>query len=94
MMGLEEKAKKKINGLLEMASNSLEEMSSRWNELEQLQITDSTKSKEFSLGFIFGKMEHKFINWFYSEFGRAQTDEEYKEFLDLVNNWNFSKDPK
>ena len=28
----------------------------------------------------FGKLEDKFVGWFYSEYGRSMTDQEYKQF--------------
>ena len=83
-MGLEIKAKENLEKLLNMSFENLDEMSARWEDFDSKSNFGVMNSKDFHIGYIFGKIEHKFISWFYSEFGRSQTDEEYKEFWDTV----------
>ena len=91
-MVLEKKAKEKLEGLLDMSGENFEEMALRWDELKsksELELKSKSElelkdSDVFIAGYVFGKIEHKFIQWFYSEFGRSQTDEEYQEFWHIV----------
>jgi len=83
-MVLEKQAKEKLERLLDMSEENFEEMTSRWDELKPKSEFGLKDSDAFIVGYVFGKIEHKFIQWFYSEFGRAQTDEEYQEFWHLV----------
>jgi uncharacterized metal-binding protein len=79
-MVLEKQAKEKLEDLLDMSEENFKEMALRWDELKpELEFTIKD-SHVFLAGYVCGKIEHKFIDWFYSEFGRSQTDEEYKEF--------------
>ena len=50
----------------------------------KIAVEIAKKSNDFRLGYVFGKMEHKFVSWFYSEYGRSQTDQEYEEFSNIV----------
>ena len=83
-MILEKKAKEKLDDLLEMSQSNYDEMSERWEDLKSNLLFSAKKSHDFRLGYAFGKMEHKFISWFYSEYGRSQTDQEYEEFSNIV----------
>ena len=85
-MGLEQKAKENLEKLLDMSFENLDEMSARWEDFDSKSNFGVKNSHDFHIGYIFGKVEHKFISWFYSEFGRSQTDEEYKEFWYTVMN--------
>ena len=67
-----------------IAGESFKEMALRWDELKSKSELELTDSDVFIAGYVFGKIEHKFIQWFYSEFGRSQTDEEYQEFWHIV----------
>ena len=83
-MVLEKKAKDHLIDLLNMSKENFEEISARWNDLEPHSEFNIKNSEDFHKGYVFGKIEHKFISWFYAEFGRSQTDEEYKEFWKTV----------
>lgn len=83
-MVLEKKAKEKLKDLLDMSGENFEEMALRWDELKSKLELGLKDSDVFIAGYVFGKIEHKFIQWFYSEFGRSQTDEEYQEFWHIV----------
>ena len=45
------------------------------------------ESLKIFLEYVYGKIEHKFISWFYSEYGHAQTDEEYEEFFNSMKEY-------
>jgi hypothetical protein len=81
---MEKKAKEQLRKLLEMSKEQFTEMEERWKDLEKDSLFSVRKSKDFQLGYVYGKIEHKFISWFYSEYGRSQTDEEYEEFFNTV----------
>ena len=83
-MVLEKQAKEKLEDLLDMSGENFNEMALRWNELKPKSEFGLKDSDVFIAGYVFGKIEHKFIQWFYSEFGRSQTDEEYQEFWHIV----------
>ncbi len=85
-MALEKKALEKLEKLLEMAKENLIEMLERWQDIEKNSLYKIRNMDEFKIGYVIGKIEHKFISWFYSEFGRSQTDDEYNEFLGIVKN--------
>jgi hypothetical protein len=81
---MEKRAKEKLKNLLEMSKEQFIEMWERWKDLDKDSLFSVRKSKDFQLGYVYGKIEHKFISWFYSEYGRAQTDDEYEEFFNTV----------
>lgn len=81
---MEKKAKEQLRKLLEMSKEQFTEMGERWKDLDKDSLFSVRKSKDFQLGYVYGKIEHKFISWFYSEYGRSQTDEEYEEFFNTV----------
>ncbi len=83
-MVLEKQAKEKLEDLLDMSGENFKEMALRWDELKPKSELELKDSDVFIAGYVFGKIEHKFIQWFYSEFGRSQTDEEYQEFWHIV----------
>ena len=83
-MVLEKQAKEKLEDLLDMSGENFDEMALRWDELKPKSEFGLKDSEVFIAGYVFGKIEHKFIQWFYSEFGRSQTDEEYQEFWHIV----------
>ena len=85
-MVLEKKALDELDKLLEMSKEHYIEMLERWQDLQKNSLYKIRNQDEFKWGYVFGKMEHKFISWFYSEFGRSQTDEEYEEFMNIVKN--------
>lgn len=84
-MNIGKKTKDHLDRLLEMSQENFTEMSERWSDLDKDSLFNIRNSKEFQIGYVFGKIEHKFISWFYSEYGRAQTDEEYEEFFNIIN---------
>jgi hypothetical protein len=81
---MEKKAKEQLRKLLEMSKEQFTEMEERWKDLDKDSLFSVRKSKDFQLGYVYGKIEHKFISWFYSEYGRSQTDEEYEELFNTV----------
>jgi hypothetical protein len=81
---MEKKAKEQLRKLIEMSKEQFTEMEERWKDLDKDSLYNVRKSKDFQLGYVYGKIEHKFISWFYSEYGRSQTDEEYEEFFNTV----------
>jgi hypothetical protein len=81
---MEKKAKGQLDKLLQMSKEHFAEMEERWKDLDKDSLFSVRKSKDFRLGYEYGKIEHKFISWFYSEYGRAQSDEEYEEFFNAV----------
>ena len=83
-MELEQRAKEHLNDLLKMSEENFEEMSGRWEGFDSQSMFNVKNVKEFQKGYVFGKIEHKFISWFYAEFGRSQSDEEYLEFWKTV----------
>jgi len=83
-MALEKKALEELDKLLEMTKENFTEMLERWQDLEKNSLYKIRNMDEFKIGYTFGKIEHKFISWFYSEFGRSQTDDEYEEFMNFV----------
>lgn len=80
MVELEKKSFDYLDKLLERTQNSFDGLSARWNELQPRREYDVKISEDFHLGFVFGKLEDDFINWFYSEHGRSMTDGEYRQF--------------
>lgn len=83
-MVLEEKATKELNKLLQIAKDNFVDMLERWKDLEKNLIHEIKNTENFKMGYVFGKIEHKFISWFYSEYGQALTDDEYEEFMEIV----------
>jgi hypothetical protein len=83
-MALEKKALEQLDKLLEMAKENFIEMLERWQDIEKNSLYSIRNMEQFKIGYVVGKIEHKFISWFYSEFGRSQTDDEYNEFLDII----------
>ncbi len=83
-MVLEKKALEELGKLLEMSKENLVEMLERWKDTEKNSLYKLRNMEQFKIGYVIGKIEHKFISWFYSEFGRSQTDDEYNEFLDII----------
>ena len=79
-MELGKKSSQYLEQLLEKTQTSFDGLSTRWNELQPRKDFDVKISEDFHLGFVFGKLEDDFVGWFYSEFGRSMTDQEYKEF--------------
>ncbi len=85
-MVLEKQVKEKLEDLLDMSGENFEEMVSRWDSFKPKSELGLKNSDVFIAGYVFGKIEHKFVQWFYSQFGRSQTDEEYMEFWNIVIN--------
>ena len=83
-MALEKKALEELEKLLQMSRENLIEMLERWQDIEKNSLYEIRNMDQFRIGYIVGKIEHKFISWFYSEFGRSQTDDEYNEFLSII----------
>jgi len=80
MTELDQKSLNYLEHLLEKMQKSFDGLSNRWNDLQPRKEFDVKMSEDFHLGFVFGKLEDDFIEWFYSEFGRSMTDHEYKQF--------------
>lgn len=66
-----------------MMKENFGQMSSRWNDFSESRF-NIKNSECFLAGYAFGKIEHKFAEWFYSTHGRSLTDEEYQEFFNIV----------
>ena len=80
MAELEKKSLDFLEVILKKTQESFEGLSDRWNELQPRQDFDVKISEDFHLGFVFGKLEDDFVDWFYAEYGRSMTDQEYKQF--------------
>lgn len=74
----------KLRSLLEMARDQYEGITTRWSDMTQIARFNSKNSDDFKTGFVFGKMESKFISWFYSVHARSLSDEEYVKFWHTV----------
>ena len=83
-MALEKKALDHLDKLLEMSRENFVEMLERWQDIQKNSFYQIRNMEQFKSGYVIGKIEHKFISWFYSEFGRSQTEDEYNEFLNIV----------
>lgn len=73
-MVLEKKALEQLDKLIGISKENFVEMLERWQDLEKNSLYKIGNMEQFKIGYVFGKIEHKFISWFYSEFGRSQTD--------------------
>lgn len=82
-MSLEQKSVDYLEKLLETTQESFQGLSARWDDLQPRKNFDVKISEDFHLGFVFGKLEDDFVNWFYSEHGRSMTDQEYVHFWKL-----------
>lgn len=80
MVELEKKSLARLDKLLDHTQNSFDGLSTRWSELQPKREFDVKISEDFHLGFVFGKLEDIFVEWFYSEYGRSMTDHEYRQF--------------
>ena len=83
-MALEKKVVEELEKLLQTAKEHFVDMLERWQEQEKNSIYHIRNTQQFKIGYVFGKIEHKFISWFYTNYGRALTDDEYDEFMDIV----------
>ena len=79
-MELEKKSLDYLDSLMTTSQESFEGLSSRWNELQPRREFNVKVSEDFHLGFVFGKLEDDFVEWFYSNHGRSMTDSEYRHF--------------
>ena len=79
-MKLQEREINHLKQLLQRTEESFEGLSLRWDELQPRRKFNVKISEDFHLGFVFGKLEDKFVKQFYSENGRSMTDQEYQEF--------------
>lgn len=77
---MENDAVKHLDQLLENTQESFVGLSTRWDELQPKKEFNVKISEDFHLGFVFGKLEDEFVGWFYSQYGRSMSDQEYKEF--------------
>ena len=80
MMELEKKSLDHLEQLLQRTQESFDGLSARWDDLQPRREFDVKISEDFHLGFVFGKLEDDFVGWFYSEYGRSMTDQEYHQF--------------
>ena len=80
MVELDKKAEDYLDQLLEKTQESFGGLSARWDDLQPRSDFGVKLSEHFHLGFVFGKLEDDFVDWFYSENGRSMTDHEYKQF--------------
>ncbi|MBS1268998.1 MAG: hypothetical protein MAG458_01734 [Nitrosopumilus sp.] len=65
----ENDAVKHLSQLLENTQESFVGLSTRWDELQPKKEFNVKISEDFHLGFVFGKLEDKFVGWFYSQYG-------------------------
>ena len=79
-MELDKKSLTHLDFLLKKTQESFDGLSNRWNDLKPRQEFEIKISEDFHLGFVFGQLEESYIKWFYSEYGRSMTDQEYKQF--------------
>lgn len=79
-MTLDPKSQRHLGELLEKALESFDGLCARWEELQPQRQFSIRNSEEFRLGYLFGSIEENFTAWFYSNFGRSMTDQEYKSF--------------
>jgi hypothetical protein len=79
---------RELKSLLEMSKDQYEGIMTRWGELTQILKFKINLSDDFKMGFTFGKMESKFVSWFYSIYARSMDDDEYIKFWDLVKNYS------
>lgn len=84
-MALSDDAKKQLNRLLSDEEEKYLDSIARWEELDPKTHLGVQNIADFHLGYIFGSIEEKFVKWYYSMYGVAQSDEEYEEF------WNICK---
>ena len=77
---LDDKSKEHLEKLLEETQEAFEGLSERWNGLQPRKDFEVKISEDFHLGFVFGKLEERFVSDFYAKKGRSMTDQEYKEF--------------
>lgn len=85
-MTLEAKPLEHLDKLLVKTQDSFHGLSARWDDLQPRKSFNVKISEDFHLGFIFGKLEDDFINWFYSQHGRSMTDKEYVHFWKQCRN--------
>lgn len=85
-MTLEKGSVEKLDSLLGMAAEHLDGLKSRWSD-PQLLLSKDQDSDKFVSGYVFGKIEHKFEEWFYSRYARSMTDKEYLEFWNRVTDY-------
>jgi hypothetical protein len=79
-MNLESKAIEQIEKLGKEIEYKFQGMSNRWEDLKPESVFNIRNLDEFHIGYIFGSIEDRFVTWFYIEYGRSMTDEEYREF--------------
>ena len=79
-MKLENKAIEQIEKLGNEIEYKFQGMSNRWEDLKPESVFSIRNLNEFHIGYIFGSIEDRLVTWFYSEYGRSMTDEEYIEF--------------
>lgn len=80
MEELEKESLDHLEQLLNHTQESFSGLSARLDDFQPRQEFDLKTPEDFHLGFIFGKLEEDFINWFYSKHGRSMTDHEYRQF--------------
>lgn len=73
-------SQKYLEDLLDSALNSFDEMTKRWENLEPHNLFNIKDSEDFHVGFLFGRIEQDFVEYFSSNFGRELTKDEYKTF--------------
>ncbi|MBT3329718.1 MAG: hypothetical protein HOE93_01640 [Nitrosopumilus sp.] len=79
-MKLEKESLDHLKQLLDKTEESFDGLSARWDELQPKQEFFVKISEDFHLGFVFGKIEDRFVTNFYSKYGRSMTDDEYQQF--------------
>lgn len=82
-MELDNSAKKYLSQLLDNTQYAFEGMSSRWDDLRPQRQFGVKISEDFHLGYVFGKLEEEFVEWFYSNYSRSLEDDEYKQFWSI-----------
>ena len=85
-MTLEKGSVEKLDSLLGMAAEHRDGLNSRGSD-PQLLLSKDQDSDKFVSGYVFGKIEHKFEEWFYSRYARSMTDKEYLEFWNRVTDY-------
>ena len=90
-MALTKESREKLESLLGMSFEQFFWLGERWKELALPDRYKIGSSREFSAGYVFGKIEHKFAEWFFATYACALSDDEYREFYGLVAGFVDSK---
>lgn len=92
-MSFDKDVLEELKSLLEMSRDEYEGIMTRWAEIGPISKFNLCDSEDFKIGFVFGKMESKFLSWFYSMHGCSMSDEEYFKFWDMMKSFSKNLNP-